>query len=72
MSKEFAEKVLDTIYAKAQPYGGECIISRRQYNIVSEYLNSSSCDPTNSRSWAYGNLGKYYVELHDEGIHGCC
>jgi hypothetical protein len=74
MSKEFAIKVLDTIYAKAKEsgHGGEYRISRRQYEIVSEHINFSYCDPSEVRSWAYGNLGKYFVELHDEGIHGCC
>lgn len=72
MSKAFAEKVLDTIYAKAQPHGGECIISRRQFEIVSEYLENTGTMPDGHIPCYYGNLGKYHVELQDERWHGCC
>lgn len=65
MSKQFAEKVLDTIYAKATASGHwACRVSMRQYEIVSEYLNFNWCDPMEVNSRAFGNLGKYYVELY--------
>lgn len=71
MSKAFAEKVLDTIYVKAQPHGGECFISRKQFNIVSEYLEVAGVFPDGTVRCYFGNLGKYSVELYDEMSHGC-
>lgn len=72
MSKDFAEKVLDTIYAKATENGGSCRISRRQFDIVTEYLEPTCTFPNGIVPCFYGNLGKYFVELHDECTHGCC
>lgn len=68
MSKQFAEKVLDTIYAKAQKHDGTCYISGKQYDIVSECIHFNYCDPMEVNSRAYGNLGRYYVELYQ--YHG--
>ena len=72
MGKAFAEKILDTIYAKAQPHGGECVISRRQFDIVSEYLEPAGTLPDGTTRCYFGNIGKYKVTLDDLMRHGCC
>ena len=71
MSKAFAEKVLDTIYANANQNGGRCAISSKQFQIVSEYLENTGTMPDGHIPCYYGNLGKYYVDLQDERWHGC-
>lgn len=73
MSKQFAEQVLDTIYAKAiaSGHGSECSISRKQYDIVSEYLEAAGVFPDGTVRCYFGNVGKYSVTLNDLMSHGC-
>jgi len=67
MSKDFAEKVLDTIYAKfTERKGIDVTISGKQFNIVTEYLEHSNPLPNGFVAHYYGNLGKYYISIQDE------
>ena len=68
MSKQFAEKVLDTIYAKFnERNGSDVTISWKQFNIVTEYLEHGNPIPrTDFIPYYYGNLGKYYVCIVDQ------
>jgi len=67
MSKDFAEKVLDTIYAKfIERKGTDVTISYKQFNIVTEYLEHTNPLPNGFIANYYGNLGKYYISIQDE------
>ncbi len=67
MSKDFAEKVLDTIYGKfIESNGINVRMSWKQFNIVTEHLDHTDPLPNGFIACWYGNLGKYFVEIEDE------
>lgn len=66
MSKDFAIKVLDTIYAKFNNLNGSDVtISSKQFNIVTEYLDHTNPLPNGHIACYYGNLGKYFIQIED-------